>query len=63
MPEEITITVGSVYAQLHENYTAQIGDAYEQRARDEFEDFIHEFNKQIERETERSLAEQSKNAE
>jgi len=52
MKEEITIEIGNLYAELHRHYENALGETYHQRVRNEFENFIHTFNQQIEREEE-----------
>lgn len=49
MAKEITITVGDLYAELHEQMLdGPIGEEYEQSVRKNIEDFIHEANRQVE---------------
>jgi hypothetical protein len=52
MREEITIEIGNLYAELHRHYERVLGETYDQRVRNEFENFIHTFNQQVEREEE-----------
>lgn len=59
MSETIEIKVGSLYANLHEGFVESLEDQYEERARQTFEAFIHEFNQQVEREQEQMEAQQA----
>lgn len=52
MSKKIRVEVGDFYAELHEHYTESAGDDYTERAREQLEDWIHGFNKQVEREIE-----------
>ena len=52
MSEEVTITVGELYSNLHKQYKEGVGDVYEERARQNFEEFVHNFNQEIERQQE-----------
>jgi flagellar biosynthesis chaperone FliJ len=49
MAEEITADVGDLYAELHEQYAENLGDQYSERLRQNLEEFIHNFNQQVER--------------
>lgn len=49
MSETIEIEVGNIYANLHEQFSDQIGEQYDARIRQEIEEFIHNFNQQVER--------------
>ena len=57
MSEEVTITVGELYANLHKQYKEGLEDAYEERARQTFEEFIHNFNQEMERQQEQAMEE------
>ena len=59
MTQEITIPVGELYAELDAQFRDEIGPAYEKRLREEFEDFLHSFNKRVEREREQQRQTQS----
>lgn len=52
MTETIEVEVGELYAQLHEQYSANLGEQYEERVRQNAEDFLHNFNQQVERQQE-----------
>lgn len=49
MSEEITADVGDLYAELHEQYQENLGEQYSERLRQNLEEFIHNFNQQVER--------------
>lgn len=49
MTESIEIDVGELYANLHEQYSEGLGEQYEERVRQNVEDFLHNFNQQVER--------------
>lgn len=49
---EITVDVGSLYGDVHEQLAEELGDQYTERLRAQTEDFIHEFNQQVERQME-----------
>lgn len=52
MSETIEVEVGGLYADLHRRFKEQIGDQYDEQARQNFEEFLHNFNQRIEREME-----------
>lgn len=52
MAEEITLEIGDLYAELHEQYSENLGEQYSQRLRQNFEEFVHNFNQQVERQRE-----------
>lgn len=58
MSRTIELEVGNLYADLHERFSEQVGDQYDERVRREFEEFIHEFNQEVERQVEQAQAEQ-----
>jgi len=49
MSQTIEIEVGDLYAQIHERYTEGAGEQYTERLRQNTEDFLHQFNQQVER--------------
>lgn len=62
MSETIEIEVGNLYANLHEQFQEQVGDQYEQRSRTQFEEFLHNFNQEVERQVEVMEEQQSDEA-
>lgn len=52
MSETIELEVGDLYANLHDQFNGQLSEQYEERARQNFEEFLHNFNQQVEREVE-----------
>lgn len=52
MSETIEPEVGSLYAEMHNQYSEELGEQYEERLRQTLEDFIHNFNQQVERQQE-----------
>jgi F0F1-type ATP synthase membrane subunit b/b' len=63
MVEEIVIEVGSLYSTLHQRFSDQVGDEYDERARQQFEEFIHQFNQEFERSMEQKQQEIEENIE
>jgi hypothetical protein len=58
MAQEVTFEVGDLYAELHTQYSEQVGEQYEDRLRQDFEEFVHNFNQQVERQREEVAAQQ-----
>lgn len=58
MAQEVTFEVGDLYAELHAQYAEQIGEQYEGRLRQDFEEFVHNFNQQVERQRDQAQAQQ-----
>lgn len=56
MSRTIELEVGDLYASLHEQFSVQVGENYEEQARQQFEEFLHNFNQQVEREVEQQQA-------
>jgi predicted N-acyltransferase len=54
MSETIELEVGALYAQQHERFAKELGDQYEERARKQFEDFLHQMNQRVERQNEQA---------
>lgn len=52
MSRTIEIEVGELYANMHEQYLDELDEQYVQRVRQQTEDFIHNFNQQVERQQE-----------
>lgn len=52
MTQTIEIEVGGLYADLHEQFESELGEQYDAEVRAQLEDFLHNFNQQIERQTE-----------
>lgn len=52
MSTTIELEVGDLYANLHEQFKEQVGPQYEGQARQEIEEFLHNFNQQVERQME-----------
>lgn len=52
MSETIEIEVGTLYAEMHERYSTEVGEQYTERVRAQTEDFLHQFNQQMERQQE-----------
>lgn len=49
MSSEITIDVGDLYENLHVQFSDNIGDEYEAAIRREVENFLHNYNQQLDR--------------
>lgn len=58
MSRTVELEIGDLYASLHEQFSIQVGEDYEERARQQFEEFLHGFNQQVERQVEEAQAEQ-----
>ena len=56
MAREVSITVGELYANLHERFSENLGQEYEDTMRAEVEDYLHSLNKQLERQSEQAQA-------
>jgi NAD(P)H-dependent FMN reductase len=56
MAQEITLEVGDLYAQLHERFGTEVGEQYDERLRQEVEEFVHKFNQEVERQREQAQA-------
>ena len=56
MAEEITLEVGGLYAQLHDRFSEDVGEQYNEQLRQQIEEIIHNFNQQVERQTEQAQA-------
>jgi len=56
MAREVSITVGELYANLHERFGESLGQEYEASVRAELEDYLHSLNKQLERQSEQAEA-------
>lgn len=54
MSKKIEIEVGDLYSELHSGFCDDLGQQYEEQARQKFEQFLHEFNQQIERQMEQA---------
>lgn len=54
MTEEATIEIGDLYANLHEQFSQQLGEDYEQAIRQEMENFLHKYNQQLDRHIEQA---------
>lgn len=52
MSQTIEIEVGDLYAGMHEQYSEDVGEQYDERVRAQLEDFLHQFNQQVERQQE-----------
>lgn len=52
MSQTIEIDIGDLYAEMHEQYSDDLDDQYEPRLRQQVEDFLHQFNQQVERQQE-----------
>lgn len=50
MYKTIEVEVGDFYSELYEHYSESVGGEYTGRAREQFEDFLHKFNKTVESE-------------
>lgn len=59
MSQTIEIEVGDLYANLHEQFTTEVGPQYDERMRQQTEAFLHEFNQQFERQVEQMQEEES----
>lgn len=55
MADEISVEVGDLYANVHDTFCDNPGETYEERLRLEVENFIHNFNQQLEREREKAM--------
>jgi hypothetical protein len=58
MSQEVTIELGNLYAELHEQYDENLGEQYTQRLRQNTEEFIHNLNQQVERQREQAEAQE-----
>lgn len=58
MSRTIELEIGDLYASLHDQFSAQVGENYDDQARQQFEEFLHNFNQQVER----SMEEQQQQA-
>lgn len=58
MAQEVTFDAGDLYAELHEQYSEQVGEQYEERLRQNFEEFVHNFNQQVERQRDKAQKEE-----
>ena len=56
MAKKIEITVGELYADLHERFSENLGQEYDDTIRAEVEDYLHTLNKQLERQSEQAQA-------
>jgi len=54
MTDEITLEVGDLYAQLHERFGTEVGEQYDERLRQEVEEFVHKVNQEVERQREQA---------
>jgi DNA-binding protein Fis len=54
MVSEITVEVGDLYENLHVNFSDNLDDAYERALRKNIEDFLHNYNQQLDRQTEQN---------
>lgn len=63
MSQTVELELGDLYANLHERFSEQIGEEYDQRARTEMEEFLHNFNQQYERQVEQIAAQQEEQEE
>lgn len=52
MTSEITVTVGDLYENLHVQFSENLDDEYEQTLRRNIEDFLHNYNQQLDRRVE-----------
>lgn len=52
MGREITIYVGELYANQHEQLQAVLGEEYNEQMRNVVEDAVHDMTKRVERQTE-----------
>jgi NAD(P)H-dependent FMN reductase len=52
MSETVEIEVGSLYERLHSQFEEEVGEQYKERARSQFEEFLHNFNQEVERQRE-----------
>lgn len=52
MPSEIEIEVGDLYENLHVQFSENIGDDYDEALRQNIENFLHNYNQQLDRQVE-----------
>lgn len=52
MPSEITVTVGDLYENLHVQFSDNLDEEYEQAIRQNIENFLHNYNQQLDRRVE-----------
>jgi hypothetical protein len=56
MAEDVTVTIGNLYAGRHEQFKEELGEQYEERLRKNVEEFVHNFNQQVERQQEQAFS-------
>jgi ElaB/YqjD/DUF883 family membrane-anchored ribosome-binding protein len=52
MASEITVTVGDLYENLHVQFSDNLDEEYEQAIRQNIENFLHNYNQQLDRRVE-----------
>lgn len=52
MAETIEVAVGPLYAQLHDKFSEQVGEPYDEDLRQQIESFLHQYNQSLERQIE-----------
>lgn len=58
MARTVELQLGELYAELHERFSENLGQEYEDTIRAEVEDYLHTLNKQLERQSEQAQAQQ-----
>jgi len=58
MVRTVELQLGELYADLHERFSENLGQEYEDTIRAEVEDYLHTLNKQLERQSEQAQAQQ-----
>lgn len=58
MARTVELQLGELYADLHERFSENLGQEYEDTIRAEVEDYLHTLNKQLERQSEQAQAQQ-----